>query len=254
MTRLKGKVALITGAAGGIGAATARAMYDEGAKLVLCDLEGSGQAALAREFGDRAIACDMDVTSEEETANTVRAAQDAFGHIDIAVLNAGTEGAVGAIGETPLSNFDKVMEINVRGVFIGLSAIMPVMKSGPGGSIVILSSVAGRRGTANVSPYVTSKHAVVGLMKCAALEGAESGIRVNTVNPGPITTRMMESLEEGFAPGAPQDAKAALLTNIPMGRYGTAEEVAAFITFLSSDDASYCSGNIYGVDGGLTAG
>lgn len=254
MSQLKGKVALITGAAGGIGAATARAMHREGASLVLCDLEGSGQAALAHELGDRAIACDMDVTSEEETAAAVKAAQDAFGHIDIAVLNAGTEGAAGAIGETPLANFDKVIDVNVRGVFIGLSAIMPVMKAGPGGSIVILSSTAGRRGTPNLSPYITSKHAVVGLMKCAALEGASDGIRVNTVNPGPIATRMMDAIEESFAPGAAQEVHASMEGAIPMGRYGKAEEVAEIIAFLSSDAASYCTGNIYGVDGGLTAG
>lgn len=252
MSAVAGKVALITGAAGGIGAATARRLHSQGARLVLTDLDEAALASLASEFGQDAAICRCDVTSEADNEAAVQTALDTFGALDIAILNAGTEGRVGLIGESKLADFDLVMAINVRGVFIGLSKVMPAMKAGKGGVVTILSSTAGRRGSAAMAPYITSKHAVVGLMKTAAIEGAEHSIRVNTVNPGPISTRMMDAIEKNFLPGNPQEAHDQLQARIPMGRYGTAEEVANFIAFLSSNDASYCTGNLYGIDGGLT--
>lgn len=254
MSDLSGKVALVTGASGGIGMATARLLHERGARLVLSDLADEGPVELMAELGKDAVWCRCDVTQEADNAAMVRIALDTFGTLDIAVLNAGIEGRAGAIGETSLENFDRVMAVNVRGVFAGLSQVMPVMKRAGSGVVTIISSTAGRRGTANLSPYITSKHAVVGLMKCAALEGAPHGVRVNTVNPGPIATRMMEQLEREFSPDSPQAAHEQLLGLIPAGRYGTAEEVAEMIAFLSSGRASYCSGNIYGVDGAYTAG
>lgn len=253
MTTLTGKVALITGAAGGIGSATARLMHQRGAKLVLSDLADEGPADLMGELGADAVWCRCDVTSEADNEAMVAAALDRFGRLDIAVLNAGTEGRAGLIGDVGLDVFDRVIAINVRGVFAGLSKIMPVMKSGGGGSVVILSSTAGRKGTPQYAPYVTSKHAVMGMMKCAALEGAAYGVRVNTVNPGPIATRMMAAIEGDFTPGDPGAAHEMFVQSIPMHRYGTAEEVAMMIAFLGSDDASYCTGNYYGVDGGQTS-
>jgi len=183
----------------------------------------------------------------------VQVALDRFGGLDIAVLNAGIEGKVAPIGEMAVADFDQVMNVNVRGVFMGLSKAMPAMAT-KGGSIVILSSTAGRQGSPGLSPYITSKHAVMGLMKSAAMEGAEKNIRVNTVNPGPIDTRMMRQIEINASPDDPNAMKEALLVGIPMKRYGTAQEVAEIISFLSSDRASYCTGNYYGVDGGRTTG
>lgn len=253
MSEFAGKVAVITGAGGGIGSATARLMHARGARLVLADLDENVLAKLAAEFGEDAVGCRCDVSSEADNEAMVRAALDRFGRLDIAVLNAGIEGRAGPIGETSLENFDRVMAINVRGVFAGLSRIMPAMRSGGGGSVVILSSTAGRRGTPGMSPYVTSKHAVMGLMKCAAIEGAEHGIRVNTVNPGPIATRMMAAIEKDFAPDDPGGAHERFVQSIPLRRYGAPEEVADLIAFLASDRASYCTGDLYGIDGGQMA-
>ena len=190
MTDMAGKTALITGATGGIGRATAAAFVSRGANVVLADLDRAALDEMAAAIGPQAAVAVCDVTDEAQTAAAVALAAKTFGGIDVAVLNAGIEGKVGLIGDMALADFDRVMNVNVRGVFIGLSAVMPAMRAaGKGGSIVILSSTAGRRGTAALSPYITSKHAVVGLMKCAALEGAADTIRVNCVNPGPIETR-----------------------------------------------------------------
>lgn len=253
MTGMAGKTVFITGATGGIGRATAAAFVAQGANVVLADLDRSALDELAAAIGKQAAVAVCDVTDEAQTADAVAIAQNAFGGIDVAVLNAGIEGKVGLIGDMAVADFDKVMNVNVRGVFIGLSQVMPVMRAN-GGAIIILSSTAGRRGSAALSPYITSKHAVVGLMKCAALEGAPDGIRVNCVNPGPIETRMMRAIEANASPDAPEEIKAQLIARIPLQRYGTAEEVAEMIAFLGGTASSYCTGNIYGVDGGLTAG
>lgn len=253
MTGMAGKTVFITGATGGIGRATAAAFVAQGANVVLADLDRSALDELAAAIGNQAAVAVCDVTDEAQTADAVAIAQNAFGGIDVAVLNAGIEGKVGLIGDMAVADFDKVMNVNVRGVFIGLSQVMPVMRAN-GGAIIILSSTAGRRGSAALSPYITSKHAVVGLMKCAALEGAPDGIRVNCVNPGPIETRMMRAIEANASPDAPEEIKAQLIARIPLQRYGTAEEVAEMIAFLGGTASSYCTGNIYGVDGGLTAG
>ena len=254
MNGMAGKTVLITGATGGIGRATAAAFVAEGANVLLADLDRNDLAVMAEAIGDKAAYAVCDVTSETQMADAVALAQKTFGGIDVAVLNAGIEGKIGVIGDLALADFDRVMNVNVRGVFIGLSAVMPVMRKGHGGSIIVLSSTAGRRGTAAMSPYITSKHAIVGLMKCAALEGAADNIRVNCVNPGPIESRMMRAIEVNASPDHPGAMKDQLISQIPLKRYGTAEEVASMIAFLGSAASSYCTGNIYGVDGGLTAG
>ena len=183
----------------------------------------------------------------------MQTAEQRYGGVDVLVCNAGVEGVVQDIADYPLDVFEKVMSVNVTGVFLGLQFGMPAIARRGGGSVVVMSSNSGLRGANGVSAYVASKHAVVGLMRVATLEGAPHKIRVNTVNPSPIEGRMMESLEEGFAPGAAHEVKQAILASIPAGRYGTPEEVANLVLFLASDESSYCSGGVYVIDGGRTA-
>ena len=177
-----------------------------------------------------------------------------FGGCDIFVASAGAEGVSELIEDYPIEVFDEVMAVNVRGVFLGLRCAMPVMRARGGGSIVIVSSIAGikARNTHN-SAYVASKHAEVGLMRTAALEGAPHGIRVNVVLPGPTDTEMLQRIEESRSPGAPERMRAKLLEQLPLKRYGSAEEVAQVIAFLASDAASVVTGAVYAADGGLSA-
>jgi NAD(P)-dependent dehydrogenase (short-subunit alcohol dehydrogenase family) len=178
--------------------------------------------------------------------------------VDIFVSNAGIEGVIRPIDEYPLDIFQQVMAVNVTGVWLGLKYIIPVMRE-RGGSIVITSSTAGFRGTPGISPYTASKHAVIGIMRTAALECARWNIRVNTVNPAPIETRMMRSLEEMHSASASGKAtvetiKNTFINRIPLARYGTPDEVAALMLFLASDESRFCTGGVYMVDGGMSAG
>lgn len=253
MQRLADKVALITGATGGIGLAAARLFSAEGAKLVLVDLDQGALDQAVAGLGNQAIGIAADVTDDAANAGYVRAALERFGRLDIAFLNAGIEGAIANLPDYPLDLYERVMAVNVRGVFLGLRHAIPAMRQGGGGSIVITASLAGLRGTPRLSAYVASKHAVVGLMKTAALECAQHGIRVNTINPAPIATRMIEALEEGYAPGAAAMVKQKMEKAVPLRRYGQPEEVARLALFLASDEASYITGNVYPVDGGMSA-
>lgn len=251
MTRLANKVAMITGASGGIGAAAARRFVAEGAQVLLVDLDEAALRAVAGDSAQMHVWV-ADVSQPEPMAACVEAAVRRFGGLDIAVLNAGIEGEVKPIPDYDIATFDRVMAVNVRGVWLGLKYCLPALAARGGGSIVITSSVAGISGADNMSAYCASKHAVVGLMRTAALEGAAQNIRVNTVNPAPIDTRMMRSLEAGFMPAQPQAAKAVLAQRIPMQRYGTPDEVADLMLFLASDESRYCTGGIYTVDGGMS--
>ena len=213
MKKLEDKVAIITGGAGGIGRAAAKLYCDEGAKVMLVDIDEVALKALAAEIGapnaDYMVA---DVGDQLETEAYVTATKERFGSIDIALLNAGIEGMIQPIPDYTPEVFDKVINVNVRSVFLGLRASMPLMAS-EGGSIVITSSTAGIRAVGGMSAYVASKHAVIGLMRTAAVEGAESNIRVNSVNPSPINTRMIPSIEKqaGLPTGDPE--------NRPMARH-----------------------------------
>ena len=261
MSRLEGKVAIITGATGGIGSAAARLFADEGARVTLVDLDEAALRELASSIGeDKASYAVADVTRPDQTQAYVNAAVEHWGGIDILLANAGIEGVLSTIPDYPVDVFDRVMAVNVRGVWLGVKYAVPAMRERGGGSIVITSSTAGIGGSPEMSAYNTSKHAVIGLMRTAAMEGAPFGIRVNTVNPAPIETRMMRSIEEMRV--AEMDdvnvsvdvIKQAAADRLPLQRYGEPEEVANVMLFLASDDSSFCTGGVYMVDGGRSAG
>jgi NAD(P)-dependent dehydrogenase (short-subunit alcohol dehydrogenase family) len=169
------------------------------------------------------------------------------------IANAGIEGAVTGIVDYPLEQFERVMAVNVRGVWLGIQCVVPFMRQRGGGSIVITSSGAGTHGMPKMAAYSASKHAVIGLMRSAAIELAKDNIRVNTVNPGPVETRMMRSIEENLAPGAAEKIKQRFEHATPLKRYAAPAEIAQMMVFLASDASSYCTGAIYAVDGGDSA-
>ena len=261
MTRLAEKIAVITGGSGGIGQAAARQFTAEGARVVLVDREEAALQSVVRSLGeDVASYVVADVTQPEQVQSYVNETVQRWGGIDILLANAGIEGIVSPIPDYPVDMFEQVMAVNVRGVWLGLKYVIPVMRERGGGSIVITSSTAGIGGTAGMSAYTTSKHAVIGMMRTAALECAPMGIRVNTVNPAPIETRMMRSLEEMRVAAADDSEvtveriKQSYSARIPLQRYGDPEEVAKMMLFLASDESSYCTGGVYMVDGGRSAG
>ena len=255
MPRLADKAAVITGGAGGIGIETARLFLREGAKVALVDLDQGAldEAANALEGDGKVVALTADVSKEEDVRNYVKQARDRLGRIDIFFNNAGIEGAAGPITRQKIEDFDKVMAVNVRGAFLGLKYVLQVMEEqASGGSIVNMSSVAGLTGSPDLAPYIISKHAVLGMTRAAALEVAAKGIRVNSVHPAPINTRMMRSIESGMDADHAEDVRKAYAKAIPMQRYSEAAEVAQVVLFLASDDASYVTGAHYTVDGGMT--
>ncbi len=261
MARLEGKVAVITGAAGGIGQAAARLFAEEGAKVALVDLDEAALQEVVRAIGeDRASYTVADVIQPDQSQAYVNAAVNRWGGIDVLLANAGIEGTLSAIPDYPIDVFDRVMAVNVRGVWLAIKYAVPAMRERGGGSIVITSSTAGISGTPEMSAYTTSKHAVIGMMRTAAMEGASLGIRVNTVNPAPTETRMMRSIEEMRVAGSDDStitvdtARESFAERIPLRRYGNPEEVARLMLFLASDDSSFCTGGVYMVDGGRSAG
>lgn len=254
MADLTGKTIVITGAGGGIGLAAVSAFLTAGANVVATDLAGTGVQA-AGEMGDRAVSLVADVTSAADWEATKTLAMDTFGAVHGLVNNAGIEGAIVPIVEYPDEMFDRVMDINVKGVFLGMKTFAPVIEASGGGSIVNLSSVAGISGAATLAPYSASKHAVIGLTKSGALDFAAKGIRCNAICPSPIDTRMMRSLEDAMkTDGVSQDDMQALIAmNIPLGRYGEPSEVADLMTFLLSDDSKFLSGTAIPIDGAMKA-
>ena len=254
MARLKQKVAIITGGAGGIGKAAGARFVAEGADVLLVDLDEAALKQASADIGsNRASYLVGDVTSAADNAAMVAAATERYGGVDILLANAGIEGDVKPILEYDEARFDQVMAVNVKGPFLGIKAAIPALQKRGGGSIVITSSVAGVGGSPGISGYAASKHAVIGLMKTAAKECAPMNIRVNTVNPSPVNTRMMRALEEHLAPGAGDTIKEALTGQIPLGRYGEPEDIAKVMLYLASDDSAFVTGTVHMADGGFSA-
>ena len=193
------------------------------------------------------------MSQKADTERYVQQAVDVFGGVDIYLANAGIEGLVTPFLEQTEAMFDQVMAVNVKGVWLGVQSMFPVMQARGGGSIIITSSVAGIKGASMLAPYVTSKHAVVGLMRSAALAGAEHNIRVNTVNPSPVETRMMRSLEAGMMPDDLNAAHDMMSANIPLGRYAEPADIANMMLFLASDEGAFMTGGVYMADGGSSA-
>jgi NAD(P)-dependent dehydrogenase (short-subunit alcohol dehydrogenase family) len=252
MKRLEKKVAIITGGAGSIGKATAKLFIDEGARVMLVDLKEDDLKKAQEELNsDNVHYIAADVSKTEDVKKYAQKAKDLFGKVDVFFNNAGIEGQVKPITDYPVEEFDKVMAVNVRGVWLGMKYIIPLIKDG--GSILITSSVAGLMGTANVSAYVASKHALNGITRSLALELAGRNVRVNAINPSPVDNRMMRSLEAGFSPDDSENAKSQFEQMIPLGRYGTNDDIAHLALFLASDDSSFITGAIHAIDGGMTA-
>ena len=251
-----GKVALITGAGNGIGRAAALAFAGRGAKVVAVDRDANGAertAATIRQQGGDARHQVADVTKSADVQAYVKATMDAYGRVDCFFNNAGIEGKITAIVDMDEAIFDQVMATNVKGVFLGMRAVLPVMLAQKSGAIVNTASVAGLVGTPGMSAYVASKHAVIGLTKSASGEVARQGVRVNAVCPGPIDTRMIHAIEAQLDPANPAAVGERYHAALPLGRYGTPEEIANIVLFLSSDLATNINGAQYVADGGRTS-
>jgi NAD(P)-dependent dehydrogenase (short-subunit alcohol dehydrogenase family) len=255
MKRMQDKVVLVTGGSGGIGKVTAARFLAEGASVALVDIDQASLDATrdALGSGERVLAIQADVSDEADVERYVQSTIDRFGRIDVFFNNAGIEGKVAPLEQQDTAMFDKVLAINVRGAYLGLKHVLPHMYRAGAGSVINTSSISGLQGTADVLPYVTSKHAVTGMTKVAALEAARHNVRVNSVHPSPVNTRMIRSLEAGFAPGDAEGAKAALQKAIPLGRYGEADDIANLVLFLASDESRFITGAQYRIDGGMGA-
>ena len=245
-----GKVAIVTGGGGGIGRATSLGFAKGGAKVVVVDRDrslGEGTAGIVRQQGGEASFVAADVTKSADVQAYVKAALDTYGRIDCFFNNAGIEGKLADTVDYDDDAFDQVIAVNVRGVFLGLKHVLPAMIRQGSGAVVNTASVAGLVATPGMSAYVASKHAVIGLTKTAAGEVARSGVRVNAVCPGPIDTRMIQSLAQVRSPNDPVAFTKGYEQMIPIGRF------ASLVLFLCSDAASNMTGGHYVSDGGRTA-
>ncbi|WP_186628775.1 glucose 1-dehydrogenase [Rhodococcus sp. BP22] len=240
MNRLEGRVALVTGAARGMGLAHCKALIAEGAKVVLGDILDEEGASAAKELGDAAHYVRLDVTSEDSWAEAVAATTEKFGPVTVLVNNAGIVGG-NLITAYETSEWQRILDINLTGTFFGIRACSQSMIDAGGGSIINVSSVEGFRGSPGLHGYTATKFAVRGLTKSVALELAPKNVRVNSIHPGFIHSPMTEGIPEDFL-------------QIPLGRGGKATEVSSMIVFLASEESSYSTGSEFIIDGGLMAG
>jgi 3alpha(or 20beta)-hydroxysteroid dehydrogenase len=241
MGQLDGKTALVTGAARGQGACEARLFVAEGANVVLCDILDEPGEAVAAELGDRAAYQHLDVRSQEDWERAVSFAEERFGGLHVLVNNAAILSPA-AIEEQSLEDYLNVVSVNQVGCWLGMKTALPALRRVGGGSIVNISSVGGMLGVAGVTAYASTKWAMRGMTKCAALEFAKDGIRVNSVHPGSVDTEMLA------------DAGTADLFSIPLGRLAEAEDIAKLVLYLASDASSYVTGSELVIDGGLMSG
>jgi len=251
MGKLDGKTAIVTGAGSGIGRATALLFGREGANVVCADwheAEAEAAAESIRKAGGQAVSIKTDVSKESDVQKMIAAATERFGRLDVIFNNAGIEGEQAPTADCTTENFDRVISVNLRGVFLGTKYGIAAMLQTGGGSVINNASVAGLVGFANIPAYCASKGGVIQLSKTAALEYAKKNVRVNAICPGVIDTAMVQRFV-----GDNPATKAAFEATEPVGRFGTADEVAALVLFLASDDSSFCTGAAYPVDGGFVA-
>ncbi|HZP25744.1 MAG TPA: glucose 1-dehydrogenase [Dehalococcoidia bacterium] len=252
MGRLDGKVAIVTGAASGIGRATALLFAAEGAEVVVADRDEEGARHVVEEIEAArglAVALKVDVSSPSGVLDMVHTTETNFGKLDVIFNNAGIEGEQGLTADCTLENWDKVIDINLKGVFLGMKYAIPAMLRNGGGTIINNASVAGVVGFAGIPAYCASKGGVIQLTKTAALEYAKQGIRVNAVCPGVIMTPMIRR----FVSASGADGLHAMEAMEPIGRLGKPEEVAQVVLFLASDESAFCTGAPFLVDGGFVA-
>ena len=251
MGRLEGKTCLITGGAGSLGASAARLFVEHGAAVVLFDRDANRLDRVVRTLPpERVASMTGDVTDTEAISAYAALALERFGGIDVLFSNAGNFGTVKPLADYPDDVFDSVMAVHVKGAYLAAKHASPHMPRGS--SIIITSSVAGMRGDAGVYAYITAKHAQVGLMRCLAKELAPRGIRVNTIHPGPIDNGFQLAVEQGLGEAMGVDGTAFFNDMIPLGRHGSAEEVARSVLYLACNDSSFVTGTTLMVDGGMS--
>ncbi len=253
MDKLEGKVAIVTGGAAGIGKATALLFAEEGAKVIVADRDEENGRRVAEQIirsGGKGIFLPVDVSRPDEVEAMVRTVVETYGRLDVLHNNAGVEGERAPTADCTLENWDRVIGINLRGVFLGMKYGIPAMVKQGGGSIINTASVAGLVGVANMPAYCASKGGIIQLTKAAALEYRAQGIRVNVICPGGVQTPMLERV--GAATAGNNEGQAGQAAT--GGRVGQPEEIARLALFLASDDSSYCNGAPFAIDGGFVAG
>ena len=250
------RVAIVTGGANGIGRAACREFAAAGLSVVVVDVDANAardSCEAVRAAGAAAIWVEADVSQSVDVQRYVAAALDAYGRIDVLFNNAGIPGAQTPLVDYPQDVFERVLQVNLVGTFLGMKHVLPTMIAQGRGAIVNMASVAGTVGAPTMAAYSASKHAVIGLTRTVAGEVGRQGIRVNAVCPGPIDTALIDTLHAGINPQDPAAVKAFNVGRNPMGRYGDAQEVARLVVFLASDAASYVNGAAWLIDGGRTA-
>jgi NAD(P)-dependent dehydrogenase (short-subunit alcohol dehydrogenase family) len=248
--RLADKVALITGGAGSIGLATARAFTAAGARVLIADLDQDTLQRAAQELGSDAAWAVADVTDPDQVSGAVDLAVERFGRLNVAFANAGVFGVVAPVTEYPADVFERVLAVNVTGSFLVAKYALQAME--PGGSLIINSSVVGLTSDQGIAAYATSKHAVVGLMRTAAKEMAPKGIRVNTIHPGPTDNEFQHAIEVEAIGASKEESSKVFEQMIPLARHAAPDEIAQAVVFLASDESRFVTGHTLTVDGGLS--